>query len=90
MEKKTQPRKLPPDVPQGHKNWEYSEMANRPEVVLSVLETDQLVAEKEKHRFGPKHLSAGVRAQLWGLRIYVILMMIIVAVSVIQAIRGAR
>ena len=92
MEKKaeTQRSDNAPGIRQGHKNWEFSEMANRPEVVLSVLEPDQLVAEKERTRFGPKQLSAGVRAQLWGLRIYVIIMMIIVAVSVVQAIRAAH
>jgi hypothetical protein len=92
MEKKAET--LQPDnspvLPHGHKNWEFSEMANRPEVVLSVLEPDQLVAAKERTRFGPKRLSAGVRAQLWGLRIYVIIMMIIVAVSVVEAIRAAH
>jgi hypothetical protein len=92
MEKKTIPKQAndAPGPPEGHKEWAFSEMANRPEVVLSVLEPDQLVAAKERTRFGPKQLSAGVRAQLWGLRIFVIIMMIIVAVSVIQAIRAAH
>lgn len=73
-----------------HKDWEYSDLEKRPEIVLSVLEPDQLVMAKERTRFGLRHLTAGVRAQLWGLRIYVIVMMIIVAVSVYRAIQAAH
>jgi hypothetical protein len=86
----TQQHENAPGLLHGHKSWEFSEMASRPEVVLSVLEPDQLVAAKIRSRFGPRKLSAGVRAQLWGLRIYVIIMMIIVAVSVVEAIRPAH
>ena len=71
-------------------DWEYSDLAVRPEVVLSVLEPDQLVATKERTRFGLRQMSVGLRAQLWTLRIYVIVMMIIVAVSVYRAIHPAH
>jgi hypothetical protein len=57
-----------------------------PHVVLSLLETDQVVAAKQKTRFGRRKLSLGVRALLWGLRIYVVAMLVIVAVSVLRAI----
>ena len=72
------------------KDWQFSELKDRPEVVLSLLEPDQLVAAKERTRFGLRRLSLGIRVQLWALRIYVIVMMIIVAVSVYHAIQGAN
>jgi hypothetical protein len=56
-----------------------------PRVVLSLLEADQVVAAKEHMRFGPQKLSRGVRAMLWCLRIYVVVMLIIVLVSVLRA-----
>ena len=57
-----------------------------PRVVLSLLETDQVVAAKEKTRFGRRNLSLGVRLLLWGLRIYVVAMLVLVVVSVLRAI----
>lgn len=57
-----------------------------PHVVLSLLETDQVVAAKQKTRFGRRNLSLGVRVLLWGLRIYVVAMLVIVAISVLRAI----
>jgi hypothetical protein len=57
-----------------------------PRVVLSLLEADQVVAAKRQSRFGPRNLSLGVRALLWGLRIYVIVMLVLVLVSVLRAI----
>ena len=93
MEKKTEvfAAECPPDSlwPEP-KKWQYSEMKDRPEVVLSLLEPDQLVVAKERTRFGLRHLSVGIRAQLWALRVYVIIMMIIVAVSVYRAIQAAH
>jgi hypothetical protein len=57
-----------------------------PRVVLSLLEADQIVAAKEQRRFGRQKLSPGVRALLWGLRVYVVVMMILVLVSVLRAV----
>jgi hypothetical protein len=57
-----------------------------PNVVLSLLEADQVVAAKEKTRFGRRKLSLGVRVLLWGLRIYAVAMLVLVAVSVLRAI----
>ena len=57
-----------------------------PRVVLSLLEADQVVAAKEQMRFGRQTLSSGVRVLLWGLRVYVVVMMIIVLVSVLRAV----
>jgi hypothetical protein len=57
-----------------------------PQVVLSLLETDQVVAAKQKTRFGRRNLSLGVRLLLWGLRIYVVAMLVLVVVSVLRAI----
>ena len=61
-----------------------------PNVVLSLLETDQVVAAKTRTRFGKRNLSAGTRAMLWGLRIYVFVMLVIVLVSVIRAVHPAH
>jgi hypothetical protein len=57
-----------------------------PRVVLSLLETDQVVAAKQRTRFGRRKLSLGVRILLWGLRIYVVVMLVLVVVSVVRAI----
>ncbi|MFZ0639432.1 MAG: hypothetical protein WAN33_08995 [Candidatus Acidiferrales bacterium] len=59
-----------------------------PNVVLSLLEADQVVAAKQRTRFGRRALSFPVRLMLWGLRVYVIIMLVIVAISVFRALRG--
>ncbi|HXO44672.1 MAG TPA: hypothetical protein VN846_04330 [Candidatus Cybelea sp.] len=61
-----------------------------PHVVLSLLEADQVVAAKQNTRFGPRKLSVGVRVLLWGLRIYVLAMLVLVVVSAIRAIHSAH
>lgn len=58
-----------------------------PRVVLSLLEADQVVAAKSRTHFGLRRFSLGVRVALWSLRIYVVVMMVIVVVSVIHALR---
>lgn len=58
--------------------------------VLSLLEADQLVAAKGRTRFGKRNLPLGVKLLLWGLRIYVIIMLVIVLVSVLRALHGMR
>ncbi|MGB6624235.1 MAG: hypothetical protein WBE43_05570 [Candidatus Acidiferrales bacterium] len=60
-----------------------------PNVVLSLLEADQVVAAKSHTRFGRRKLSAGTRAMLWGLRIYVFVMLVIVLISVLRALHPA-
>ncbi|HKV04455.1 MAG TPA: hypothetical protein VJO53_05025 [Candidatus Acidoferrales bacterium] len=57
-----------------------------PHVVLSLLETDQVVAAKRQTRFGRRDLSLGVRVLLWSLRVYVVAMFVFVFVSVVRAI----
>ncbi|HEV2306238.1 MAG TPA: hypothetical protein VGR93_12010 [Candidatus Acidoferrales bacterium] len=59
-----------------------------PEVVLSLLEADQVVAAKQGTRFGRRELSFKVRLMLWGLRIYVAIMLVIVAVSIFRALHA--
>jgi hypothetical protein len=61
-----------------------------PHVVLSLLEADQVVAAKSRTRFGERKLSWGVRGMLWGLRVYVVFMLVIVAISVVQALHSAH
>jgi hypothetical protein len=57
-----------------------------PGVVLSLLEADQVVAAKQKTRFGRRNLSIGARILLWGLRLYVVAMLVLVVISVIRAV----
>ena len=59
-----------------------------PRVVLSLLEADQVVAAKQQTRFGRKKLSAGAQLLLWGLRVYVVVMLVLVVVSVMRAIHS--
>jgi hypothetical protein len=59
-----------------------------PQVVLSLLEADQVVAAKQQTRFGRRPLSFRARLMLWGLRIYVVLMLVIVVISVLHALHG--
>jgi hypothetical protein len=59
-----------------------------PRVVLSLLEADQVVAAKQKTRFGRKNLSLGVRVLLWGLRVYVVAMLVLVVISVYRAVHS--
>jgi hypothetical protein len=61
-----------------------------PKVVLSLLEADQVVAAKTHTRFGKRELSVGVRLLLWGLRVYVVVMLVIVLISVIRALHGGQ
>lgn len=61
-----------------------------PRVVLSLLEADQVVAAKQRMHFGRRSLSLGVRIMLWGLRIYVVVMLVIVLISAIRAIHSAQ
>lgn len=63
---------------------------NDPSVVLSLLEADQVVAAKQQTHFGRQNLSTKVRALLWGLRIYVVVMLAIVLISVFRAVRSAH
>ena len=56
-----------------------------PHAILSVLESDQLVAAKRRTHFGPRKLSLGVRALLWSLRVYVVIMMLLALISVLRA-----
>ena len=60
-----------------------------PRVVLSLLEADQVVAAKRQTHFGRSKLSFSARALLWGLRIYVVIMLVIVLVSVLRALHPA-
>jgi len=63
------------------------DLEDRPEMVLSVLEADQLVAAKERSHFGRMPLSPAVRALLWGLRLYVIAMIGLILVQVLHAVQ---
>ena len=56
-----------------------------PRVVLSLLEADQVVAAKQRTHFGRRQLSVGMRILLWGLRVYVVLMLILVLISAVRA-----
>jgi len=60
-----------------------------PSVVLSLLETDQVVAAKRQSRFGRRPLSIGIRILLWGLRSYVVIMLVIVVIAILRAMNPA-
>ncbi|MGC1795250.1 MAG: hypothetical protein WA713_04090, partial [Candidatus Acidiferrales bacterium] len=61
-----------------------------PRAVLSLLEADQVVAAKRTTHFGRQKLSVKTRVLLWCLRVYVVAMFVIVAISVVQAFRAAH
>ena len=61
-----------------------------PSVVLTLLEADQVVAAKQHTRFGQRELSTGLKVLLWGLRGYVVAMLVIVLISVVRALEVAR
>ena len=56
-----------------------------PRIVLSLLESDQVVAAKRRTQFGQKKLSFGVRILLWSLRVYVVTMLALALISVLRA-----
>jgi hypothetical protein len=58
------------------------------QLALSLLEADQLVASKQRTRFGRRYLSLRVRLLLWGLRLYVVVMLLIVLIAVLRALHG--
>jgi hypothetical protein len=57
---------------------------------LALLEDDQFVAVKAGRRLGRASLSKGVRALLWCLRIYVVLMILLVAFQAFQVLRAGQ
>lgn len=60
---------------------------HRPEAILSVLEEDQLVKAKERIHWGRIRLSPGVQILLWGLRLYVIFMLVTVVIHVVHTVQ---
>ena len=62
----------------------------KPEIVLSVLEADQVVAAKQQTKFGRRELSFRVRLLLWSLRVYVVVMLVLVVIFVIRTIYPVR
>ena len=61
-----------------------------PRVVLSLLEADQVVAAKQRTHFGRRRLSIPLRILLWSLRVYVVVMLVLVLVSVMHALHAVR
>lgn len=59
-----------------------------PRSVLAVLEADQIVAAKQHTHFGRRGLSNGTNALLWGLRVYVVVMLVLVVISAIRVIHS--
>jgi len=57
-----------------------------PDAVLTLLEPDQVVVAKQRTQFGARRLTPRHKAILWGLRVYVVVMLIIVLVSVMRAV----
>ncbi|MGC8541506.1 MAG: hypothetical protein ACP5QA_12885 [Phycisphaerae bacterium] len=69
--------------PDDH-NVKSTELSQRHDVVRSLLEEDQLVAFKQRTRFGRRKFSPGLKILLWALRIYVIAMLIIVIIQIVR------
>jgi hypothetical protein len=61
-----------------------------PRVVLSLLESDQVVAAKRRSRVGRRQLSFGMRLLLWSLRVYVVIMLALALLSVLRAIHAVH
>lgn len=61
-----------------------------PEIALALLESNQLDTAKQKIRFGPQKLTCSEEGLMWGLRIYVVIMLIIVLVSAFQALHAGH
>ncbi len=70
-----------------HPNPSAPDRTDRPDAILSVLEEDQLVRAKERIHWGRIRLSPGVRVLLWGLRLYVIFMLVTVVIHVVHTIQ---
>ncbi len=75
---------LKPDNPPDNHNVKSTELSQRHDVVRSLLEEDQLVAFKQRTRFGRRKFSPGLKILLWALRIYVIGMLIIVIIQIVR------
>jgi hypothetical protein len=59
-----------------------------PRAMLELLEADQLVAAKQRTHFGRRQLSARTRLLLWGLRVYVVIMLVLVVISAFRVIHS--
>jgi hypothetical protein len=79
------PRENPREIELAVASGEHPNLKD-PSLILSLLEADQVVAAKRQTRFGQRNLSLGVRMLLWGLRVYVVAMLVIVLISVLRAI----
>ena len=64
-----------------------TELSRHQDVVRSLLEEDQLVAFKQRTRFGRRKFSPGLKVLLWALRIYVVVMLIIVVIQIVRTLR---
>ncbi len=58
--------------------------------VLALLEDDQLVAAKEKVHLGRRSFTRGLNAVIWALRVYVVLMLVLIAVQVVRTVGAGR
>jgi hypothetical protein len=60
------------------------------EEILQLLEDDQLVWAKEKVHLGRRRFSRGLSVVLWGLRVYVVLMLVLIVVRVVQTVSAGH
>ncbi len=67
-----------------NQNVKSTELSQRHDVVRSLLEEDQLVAFKQRTRFGRRKFSPALKVLLWALRIYVIVMLVIVIIQIVR------
>ena len=84
MQRDPQDKRTEGTPPPNPSPLDYTE---KTEAILSVLEEDQLVKAKERIHWGRIRLSPGVRVLLWGLRLYVILMLVTVVIHVLRTVQ---
>lgn len=58
--------------------------------VYDVLEPEQLTNTKRMRRFGRRRLSRGTLILLWALRLYLVVMLLVIAYQIWIALSGAK
>lgn len=71
-----------------NRNFKQPPIADNSAWVHEVLEPDQLSTAKKAQKVGRRHLSTGTVIVLWALRLYVVLMMVIIAYQIWTAIQS--
>lgn len=84
------PNEHPEEVQVAAEARNREDLQVHPDLVLTLLEPDQVVVAKQRTRFGARRLTPKHKTILWGLRVYVVVMLVIVLISVIRAVQSAH